>query len=211
MIKDSIKEAMGSQGPSPDSPQDNLAMTKDIQDLKRGHKELAVEKRISTLKTEGAQSQYRTVAFIGLKLEAAAEKLDELSLTLDDPQDPFYIALASIKEDITKAQDLGNERLDLISKADSEPSVGWKALTKYEQALQNSEVKNPEREKLFSECVKKVTEEKKKKAKVTAPQFATSMRPFQFGPGLASGYTSYPGRVLLGSCFIFLPSLLCLT
>ena len=171
-------------------------MSKEIKELKKGQKELEVEKRISSLKTEGAQSQYRTIAFMGLKLDSAFKKIDELSLSLDDTDDPTYLALSSIKEDLLAAHELGKERLDLISKADSEPNGGWRALTKYEQAIQNSKTSNPEREKLFAECVKKVAEEKKKKSKVTAPQFAASLnsRQFRSGPGFSSGYNSFGAK-----------------
>ena len=155
---------------------------------------MGIEKRVSALKTEGAQSQYRAIARIGLKLKAATEKLDELSLSLEDTEDPFYGALAEIREDISAANDISQERLDLIVRADSEPEFGWKAITKYEQAIMNNKSPNPEREKLFSECVKKVREEKKKKtSKVTAPQLAASLqRPFHPGPGFAPGNSFTP-------------------
>ena len=199
LIKESIAEAFPNAASQPfagTQGEESASMSKDIKELKKGQKELEVEKRISALKTEGAQSQYRTIAFMGLRLDSACEKIDELSLSLEDPDDPTYMALSSIKDDLLAAHELGKERLDLITKADSEPNVGWKALTKYEQAVQNSKSSNPEREKLFSECVKKVNEEKKKKSKVTAPQLAASLnaRQFRSGPGYSSGYNSFGAK-----------------
>ena len=195
-IKECVTDAMAAISPvTPAVAEIENGMSHAIQKLQRGHDELAVEKRVSSLKTEGAQSQYRTIAKMGLKLQAAAEKLDELSLSLEDTEDPLYRALAEIREDVSGAQEIGQERLDLIVRADSEPEFGWKAITKFEQAIQNSKSSNPEREKLFSECVRKVKEEKKKKPnnKVTASQFGASLlqRPFHGGPGVAPGINGF--------------------
>ena len=82
LIKDSIAEAFGnsdSQNPACTQGEESASMSKEIKELKKGQKELEVEKRISSLKTEGAQSQYRTIAFMGLKLDSAFKKIDELS------------------------------------------------------------------------------------------------------------------------------------
>ena len=194
-IKECVTDAMAAISPTAPAAADiGNGMSHAIQKLQRGHEELSVEKRVSSLKTEGAQSQYRTIARMGLKLQAAAEKLDELSLSLEDTDDPLYRALSEIREDVSGAQEIGQERLDLIVRADSEPEFGWKAITKFEQAIQNGKSSNPEREKLFSECVRKVKEEKKKKpSKVTASQFGASLiqRPFHGGPGVTPGVNGF--------------------
>ena len=102
--------------------------------------------------------------------------------------------MSEIREDVSGAQDIGQERLDLIVRADSEPEFGWKAITKFEQAIQDGKSSNPEREKLFSECLRKLKEEKKKKPnKVTASQFGASLlqRPFHGGPRVAPGVNGF--------------------
>ena len=108
MIKESIAEAFPNsvtQANEISQGENSASISKDIKELKKGQKELEVEKRISSLKTEGAQSQYRTIALMGLKLDSACEKIDELSLSLDDTDDPMYLALSSIKEDLSAASD----------------------------------------------------------------------------------------------------------
>ena len=196
-IKASVAEVVSTQfKPSSPTSQNGGSVSQAIMQLQKGQKELEVEKRVSALKTDGAQSQYRSLALMGLKLQSAVDKIDELRISCEDTDDPMYLALSSVREDLSSAQEIGQERLDLITKADSEPEVGWRALTKYEEVLKSGKSSNPEREKLFAECVRKVKEEKKKKAtKVTAPQLAASLhRPFQSGPGYSSGYNGFTSQ-----------------
>lgn len=189
-IKDSISEAVKDNQINPNSSETNdRDITKELKVLKLSQKELLIEKKASALTAEGAQSQFRVLSRACLKLDSAMEKLDDLSLSVEDPEEPLYQAISSIKEDISEAQDKLTDRLDSIRRADAVPNgIGWKALSKYEKLVEEGNTKNPEKDKLFSDCIKKSSEEKKKvRNKVTAPALAESLARFRFLPGQGSG------------------------
>ena len=185
---------------------------------------MALEKIVASLSTPGAQSQYKTIANIGIKVSAAIEKLDEIGLSFDDPDCGLYRNIAEVRDDLVSAQVMADDRCDLILRADEDPQNGWKALTRYEKVIgSSSKSTNPEREKVFADCLKKVQEEKKKKMKITGPQFArsvqqpsqqsTTQQPFLFGPGWepgngTSGHSQGLGYEYL--IFCFLVSFICL-
>ena len=161
----------------------------DIKNLKKSHKELSIEKSVSDLSSDGAKSQYRAFANMSLRIDSAIEKLEEVALSFDDPENPLYQTLASVREDLASANEVASNRCDLIKRADEDPANGWRALTEFEKMAENKKASNPERAKMFTECLKKVSDEKKKKNKVTAPQLGASInqRPFLYGPGYNPG------------------------
>ena len=187
MVRESLRRVLDEQRAPASGQQSEVEA--DIKNLKKSHKELSIEKSVSGMKSEGAKSQFRAFANMNLRIESAMEKLEEAALTFEDPESPLYQTLASVREELSSAQEIGIERCDLIRRADEDPVNGWKALTEYEKMAQNKQASNPERAKMFSECVKKVSDEKKKKNKVTAPQLAASLsqRPFSVGPGFTPG------------------------
>ena len=130
---------------------------------------------------------------MGLKLESALEKIDEMQLSLEDPDEPMYLSLSDLRKDLISAQEIGKDRCDLIVRADEDPHNGWRALTRYEKLIENGKSTDPEKEKMFADCLKKVQEDKKKKTKVTGSQFAQSFssRPFRGGPGYTPGNSSF--------------------
>ena len=186
MVRESLHRVLNEKRPTSSGQSEVEA---DIKDLKKSQKELSIEKSLSGLKSEGAKSQFRAFATMNLRIESSIEKLEEAALTFEDPENPLYQMLASVREELTSAKEIGSERCDLIRRADEDPINGWKALTEYEKMVQNKQASNPERAKMFSECVKKVSEEKKKKNKVTVPQLSASLsqRPFPAGPGVTPG------------------------
>ena len=196
LVQNSLSQAFASQVPSQSegpSTSASIQIGEDIKSLKKGQKELTIEKKVASLSTAGAQSQYRAIATIGLKLESALEKIDEMQLSLEDPDEPMYLSLSNLRQDLLSAQEIGKDRCDLIVRADEDPHNGWRALTRYEKLIENGKSTDPEKEKMFADCLKKVAEEKKKKSKVTGTQFAQSLapRPFRGGPGYAPGNSSY--------------------
>ena len=81
----------------------------------------------------GNKSQYRHLAAVKAKFEAASLLLDDLQLDEDDPLSTRYQALNGVKEELSEARDLLDCRLDLIEKADAS-SVGWSAAAFYEKS-----------------------------------------------------------------------------
>ena len=177
LVQENVADAFARQNGS--QTQESVSVTQVdqvLQDLRKGQKEREIEKTVESLSTPGAQSQYKVVAGIGLRISGAIEKLDEIGLSFDDPDNVLYKSLAAVRADLATAQKLSEDRCDLILRADEDPQNGWKALTRYEKVVgASSKSSNPEREKVFAECLKKVQEDNKKKTKVTGSQFARSL------------------------------------
>ena len=125
----------------------------DIKNLKKSHKELSIEKSVSDLSSDGAKSQYRAFAIMSLRIDSAIEKLEEVALSFDDPENPLYQTLASVREDLASANEVASNRCDLIKRADEDPANGWRALTEFEKMAENKKASNPERAKMFTECL----------------------------------------------------------
>ena len=96
---------------------------------------------------------------------------------------------------LTEATSDAEERLNLILKADADPRYGWKAITVFEEK-QKLDNKDPEKEKVFAACLKKVQENEKKTKSITS-----SSRPFRSAPGGQPGY-SQQGVIGLMSCLL---------
>ena len=152
-----------------------------LQDMKAKQDQLDIQTKAASLKSSGGQSQYRSVASLQLHMKNALNRLQDVLLLLDSPDDPIFCALAPVQEDISKAISEADDRLDLITRADADPKCGWRALSVYENRQQSSKL-DPEKEKIFSSCLKEVQEETKKKALTFSYK-----KPFRSGPG------SYPG------------------
>ena len=194
MVRSSLTRVLNEQAATSSGQKSEFEA--DIKSLKQSHKELSIEKSVSVLKSDGAKSQFRAFSTMNMRIESAIEKLEEAALTFEDPENPLYETLASVREELSKAKEIGIDRCDLIRRADEDPLNGWKALTEFEKMSLNKQASNPERAKMFSECVKKVSDDKKKKNKVTVPQLAASLpqRPFPSGPGANPG--GYYGQQL---------------
>ena len=187
MVRSSLNRVLNEQ--SIQNSTQRTEVETDIKNLKKSQKELSIEKSVSDLSSDGAKSQYRAFALVSLRIDSAMEKLEEAALSFDDPKNPLYQSLASVREDLASAKEVASDRCDLIRRADEDPANGWRALTEFEKMSQNKKASNPERAKMFSECIKKVADEKKKKNKITAPQLGASLsqRPFPMGPGFNPG------------------------
>ena len=86
------------------------------------------ETKAASLSSTGAQSQYRCLASIHMQLSNA-----EFLLTRPSPDDAIYQSISPIKEPISGAVSTAKERIQLIFQADSDPKVGWKVITLYEE------------------------------------------------------------------------------
>ena len=84
-----------------------------------------------------------------MRIDSAIDKFEEDALTLEDPDNPLYKILASIREELSAAKEIGTNRCDLIHRADEDPLNGWKALTEFEKMSPNKQASNPERAKQF--------------------------------------------------------------
>ena len=109
--------------------------------------------------------------------------MDDFLLASSSPEDETYAALSPIKSLLLEAISDADERINLIRKADSDPRYGWKAITAFEEK-QKLDTKDPEKEKVFAACLKKVQEAEKK----TAKSSSSASRPFRYAPGGQSGY-----------------------
>ena len=152
-----------------------------LQELKQQQLKLVIESQAKSLSSSGAQSQFRSVANLKLKISNAIEALDDFIITSTSPDDEVYSALTPIKATLTEAVSDAEERINLILKADADPRYGWKAITAFEEK-QKLDTKDPEKEKVFAACLKKV-QEAEKKSKIS------SSRPFRSTPGGQPGYT----------------------
>ena len=149
--------------------------------MKAKQDELDIQTKAASLKSSGGQSQYRSVAKLKLHMKNAISRLEDALILFDSPDDPIYSALTPVREEIGKAIAEADDRLDLITRADADPKLGWRALSIYENKQKTSTL-DPEKEKIFSSCLKEVQEESKKKATSSGYK-----KPFRPGPG------QYPG------------------
>ena len=79
-----------------------------------------------------------------------------------------------------------DDRIDLIFKADTEPKYGWKAITALDEKKKLSS-KDPEKDKAFAACLKKVQDADKK---ATKSHSQSQGRSFRGAPGGNPGYSS---------------------
>ena len=154
----------------------------DIQALREKQQLLDIESRAASMKTAGAQSQYRVMAGIKRHISNASLLLDNLMLSLDSLEEPMYGAIQSVKDILGKAESEAGDRIALLFKADEDPKFGWRALSLLEEKKRQG-ASDPETDKLFASCVKQV-QESAKKPKMESP---SAKRPFSQGPGW------YPG------------------
>ena len=169
-ISEALAQSTASQGEGFSSQ-----MNQDIEGLKQDQREFFLEKKVQSLSTPGAKSQYRAMATIGLKIESALVKLDEITASLPVSEGILRDSLSSLRKDLSSAEDISEERCALIVKADDDPANGWQALTRYEKLLEVGKGGNPDQEKLFSECLRKVEEEGKGKSKAARYRFTSSV------------------------------------
>ena len=148
-----------------------------IEDLKAKQDALDIQTKAASLKSTGGQSQFRSVATLRLHMKNALTRLDDALLMLDSPEDPLFAALTPVRGDIEKAIAEADDRMDLITRADADPKLGWRALSIYESRQKASKL-DPEKEKIFSSCLKEVQEDAKKKASSSGYK-----KPFRSGPG----------------------------
>ena len=163
----------------------------DIQAIREKQQLLDIENKAATMKTAGAQSQYRCLAGIKRRISNSLVQIDELMLSLDTPEDPMYQQLSGIKEEMAKAEEDASDRISLLFKADEDPKVGWPALTILDKK-RSMEKSNPETDKLFASCVKQVQEAKKPRLN----EYQAGKRPFRPRPGWNPGasYNGWKGK-----------------
>ena len=155
-------------------------------ELRKQQQELAIETKASSLSSDGAKTQYQCLASINLNLNQAVEAINELLISRPSPDNSVYQALNPICTKVSAAADIASERIDLICKADSEPKIGWKAISLYEEKKRQPS-SDPEKNKIWASCLKAVQEQKKT---VRSPQ-----QPFRPAPGWNPGRSSYAGGV----------------
>ena len=159
--------------------------------MKEKQDQLDIQTKAAALNSSGGQSQFRSVATLRLHMQNALNRLDDVLLLFDSPEEPIFNALTPVREDISKAISEADDRLDLITRADADPKLGWRALSIYESRQKTSKLA-PEKEKVFSSCLKEVQEEAKKKTQ--PPLYAK--KPFRSGPGSNPGARyGYSGAV----------------
>ena len=164
------------------------ASSSDLQEIRERQQLLDIETKAATMKTAGAQSQFRVLAGIKRRVTNSITALDDFMLSLDSPDDPAYAQIAGIKAELGKAEEEASERISLLFKADEDPKVGWSALTMLDKK-RNMEKTNPETDKLFASCVRQVQESNKKPK---TSDYGSGKRPFRPGPGWSPG-NSYSG------------------
>jgi hypothetical protein len=175
------------------SPEDNSLLIQELKEIKEKQKDLSAEQKIASLKTPGAQSQFRCISKMSVKLDSSIVKVDDLMLSQDSPEDPTYKALASIREGLAEAKEIASDRADMILRADVDPKNGWQALTLYEEKKRQGS-QDKEKDKIFAECIKQVQENRKKQpssAKTTQSYQSVSKWPFRYAPGGKPGYNNY--------------------
>ena len=161
----------------------------DLTEIREKQQILDIETRAASMKTAGAQSQYRCLAGIKRRISNSLLHLDELMLSLDSPEDPIYAQLSGIKSELSKAEDDASDRISLLFKADEDPKVGWPALTILDKkrAMEKSD---PETDRLFASCVKQVQDSNKK---MRPNEYQSAKRPFRPRPGWNPG-SGFNGR-----------------
>ena len=155
--------------------------------MKAKQDELDIQTKAASLKSSGGQSQYRSVAKLRLHMKNALSRLDDALILFDSPEDPIYNALTPVRDDIDKAIAEADDRLDLISRADADPKLGWRALSIYENKQKTSRL-DPEKEKIFASCLKEVQDESKKKATTSGYKKTFFPGPGQY-PGAGYGFS----------------------
>ena len=95
------------------------------------------------------------------------------------PKSTLCKSLQTVKEKVESASKDAHDRAELVMKADQDPKLGWKTLTKYDEA-QRQGPKDAEKDKLWASCSKQVQEGQKK----TKPPIS---QPFRHRPGFSSG------------------------
>ena len=118
-----------------------------------------------------------------MKLSNAMEAIDDLMISQPSPDDDNYKALKAIKDQVESASKDASERAELVIKADQDPKLGWKTVTKYEEVRRQG-AQNGESDKLWSSCYKQVQDAQKKKVPIS--------QPFRRLPGSGSGF-AHPG------------------
>ena len=161
----------------------------EIQELKAKQEQLLIETKAAALNSNGAQSQFRCVANLMSTMKKALLRSEEALLMFESPEDEIYQAFSPICDDLKKGIAEAEERLDLITKADSDPKAGWKALTLFDGKRKSGKM-DPENEKLFSTCLKEAQDDSRRKSKPTYTSSSYSQRkPFRSGPGAHPGYS----------------------
>ena len=174
---------------STDGAKAGSSLTSDLQEIRAKQQQILIDTRANTLTSAGAQSQYRSLANIRLKVSNAVEALDDYLLTFSSSEDDAYRAITPIKASLEEALGDADDRIDLIFKADTEPKYGWKAITALEEKKKLSS-KDPEKDKAFAACLKKVQDADKK----TSKSFSQSQnKSFRNPPGGNPGYSSSGG------------------
>ena len=189
-----------------DAPEPPSTLSTEMKDLKLEQQKLMIETKAASISSPGGQSQYRSIAALSMKLSNALEDIDDLMLTRPSPDDDVYKSLSQIKEKIIDANSDATQRIDLIFKAESDPKLGWKAVSLYEEK-ERLGTKDPEKDKAFQSCLKQVQEAHKK----ATSHRSTSYRPFRSAPGGHPGSSASTGDVedkfKAQNCFLKHPSI----
>ena len=120
-------------------PKDSADYLVEIQGMKVKQQQQDIATKAASLNSVGGQSQYRSVASLQLHMKNALARLEEVLLLLDST-DPIGAALSPARDDIVKAIAEADERLSLITRADADPKLGWRALSMYESKQKASKL-----------------------------------------------------------------------
>ena len=136
------------------------------------------------------------------RMKNALLRTEEALLLLDSPEDEIYQAFSPVRDELKKGITEAEERLELITKADSDPKTGWKALTIFDGKKKSGKM-DSENEKLFSTCLKEAQDDTRRKAKPAYSSSSYSQRkPFRSGPGGYPGYSYGHSYNYAGSRFV---------
>ena len=155
-----------------------------LQHLRQQQKQLEIETKSASLTSPGAQSQFRCLANIQLSLNNAMEGLDDILPKFEDGAAELF---SDVRDQISSASEQATDRIEMIFKADSDPKIGWKALSIYEEK-RKSTISDPEKHKMWASCLKAASDAQKKSTTKNDRQ------PFRSQPGWQSGRSSYQGQ-----------------
>ena len=105
------------------------SLNSDLKEIRAKQQQLLIDTRANTLSSAEAQSQYRSLANIRLKVSNAVEALDDYLLCFSSSEDEMFKAISPIKSTLEEAVGEADDRINLIFKADTEPKYGWKVKT----------------------------------------------------------------------------------
>ena len=155
-----------------------------LQLLRQQQKQLEIETKSASLTSPGAQSQFRCLANIQLSLNNAIEGLDDVLPKFEDGAAELF---SDIRNQISSAAEQATDRIEMIFRADSDPKIGWKALSIYDEKRKAS-TDDPEKLKMWTSCLKAASDAQKKSTSKNDRQ------PFRSQPGWQSGRNAFQGQ-----------------